>query len=457
MHRLLKKHLTLLKSGLLNRDLIRQIVISEKNLMLSKDELLALRWCKLKSLLQFAFSNCPFYRQKYIRAGIEPNDIRNIDDFRAVPIITKDEIRQNLREIIARNSERSHLEEVYTSGTTGVPLKIYRDTRKKNLMHALYRRTVGYWGCDIGCKKVWIWGLPREIERVWDYRYQSRARRFLKNEAWFNAFDVTKDNMLSFTFFLNRFRPHLIISHVSVLCEYARFLKEEMIVVNSPRAIWITAEPSHSAQRELIENVFGARTYDEYGSSEIRHVAAECSYRSGMHINADSRYVEILDSNNQPVHFGEGGNIVLTDLENRVMPLIRYKNGDVGSLLRDQCKCGLNLPLMGSVRGRIFDIIVLKNGRKIYGQIFARILFEQVDCVRQFQVHQISLGRIVIRIVPEKNGSIEGLKLRILSKFRLYTGSLIRYTFEIVPQIKREKSGKFRFVKSDVGCPDNFI
>lgn len=439
-----------LKYSIFNRNLLEKVRITESNLMLDRYKLRELQLRKLRELLSFAYMSCPFYRRKYDEVGIQPERIHDFDDFHKVPIITKTEIREHLEEMLPKGIERNLLEEVYTGGTTGVPMKIYRDEQKYDLMTALYLRTTRMWGCNLGTKTVWIWGIPKIQEKQYDFRYQSRIRRFLKNVTWFNAFDMTPESMTSFAHFMNEFRPDLIIGYVSAMYEYAKFLEGNCMRVYAPRAICITAEPSESVQRSLIERVFRTKTFDEYGSSEILRIAVECTKKQGLHIHADSRYVEIIDSSGVHVPRGDIGNIVVTDLENRVMPLIRYKNDDIGSLREDCCECGLHLPMMNYVKGRIYDMITLKSGKKIYGHMFSRVLFNYIEQIKQFQVHQTSFNQIVIRVVPEKLGNFDKFKTEVLAAFKEHTDNAIDYTFEIVDHIKREKSGKLRYVKSDV-------
>jgi len=297
---------------------------------------------------------------------------------------------------------------------------------------------------------VWVWGLPKESEMLHDFDFQSKIRRFCTNTTWFNAFDMTDKRMTKFADFLKGYKPNIIIGYVSALYEYARFMLENNITINPPKAICITAEPSTAFQRELIEKAFGTKTFNEYGSSEILRVAAECCERQGLHIHADSRYVEITDAHGSHKQKGEIGNIVITDLENRAMPLIRYRNDDLGSIHTNDCACHLNLPLMENIMGRIYDMITLRDGKKIYGHMFSRTIFRYVSQIKQFQVHQIALDKIIVRIVPDKMGDLERLKCKILSDFQQYTSDQINYSFEIVKSLKKERSGKLRYVKSDV-------
>jgi phenylacetate-coenzyme A ligase PaaK-like adenylate-forming protein len=107
---------------------------------------------------------------------------------------------------------------------------------------------------------------------------------------------------------------------------------------------------------------------------------------------------------------------------------------------------------MNKIEGRILDTIILREGRKIYGHIFAQILFKHVQNIRQFQIHQTAIDEIVIRVVPNGLDIHSSTKDNIVDALRKYTGSLMNYSFDVVNEIKREKSGKLRHVKSDLSC-----
>ena len=106
--------------------------------------------------------------------------------------------------------------------------------------------------------------------------------------------------------------------------------------------------------------------------------------------------------------------------------------------------------LMHKIEGRFLDTIILRDGRKIYGHIFAQILHRHARSIRQFQVHQTAIDEIVIRVVPVERNLRGRFKDNIVEALREYTGSLVHYSFEVVKEIKREKSGKHRHVKSDM-------
>ncbi len=437
------------KNRLMNPGLIKDIDLAWKNQTLSTNELYELQVTKLKKLLHHAYDHCPFYRQVFEKANFHPSKFKDLTDVVRIPVLTKQEIRDHLETITADNLEPSLREAVNTGGTTGIPLKFYRDVASKDWMLALYLRTTRMYGCTAGSKTAWIWGLKKEDEYL-DFRKKDFKSKFIKNTVWFNGFDMNADSMKQFSRFSHQYKPELIISYVSSIFEYASFLKQHQIPFHSPKAIWLTAEPVEERQRKLIEEAFNCPTFSQYGSSEILHIATECSVHKGLHIHADSRYVEITDIMGNGLMPDEQGYIVVTDLENYVMPIIRYKNEDISSFMIDQCSCGNNFPKLNPILGRVYNVFKLRSGKQIYGHMFSKKLFGYVDEIQKFQVHQTSYEMITVSIVQGNLKDKELLISELLCYFKYYTGDEVNYTFQFVDDIPREKSGKLLYTKSDI-------
>jgi phenylacetate-CoA ligase len=429
--------------------LITDIKTAWKNQYLLKTELINLQEVKLKKLLHHAYEFSPFYKEKFDHVGFHPNRFNNLSDIEMIPFLTKQEIRDHLETITVSGLPTSRREKVNTGGTTGIPMRFYRDTAVKDLMTALYLRTTRMYGCSVGSKTAWIWGLRKEDEYL-DFRSNNFKSRFLKNTVWFNGFDMHTQSMNEFSLFSFRYKPELIVSYVSSLFEYAQFMKQNQIQFHPPKAIWLTAEPVEEMQRKLIEEVFQCPTFSQYGSSEILHIATECSAHKGLHLHADSRYVEITDRTGKGLKADEPGYIVVTDLENFAMPLIRYKNDDMSSFLIDECKCGSNLPKLNPIMGRVYNVFKLRSGKQIYGHMFSKKLFDYVYEIQKFQVHQTSYETINVSIVPGIILNKELLINELLSYFKSYTGDEVNYNFRFVDDISREKSGKLLYTKSDI-------
>lgn len=449
MNKILYRNIFLKKQFLFNKKLYNELSYIRNSLYNDRTDLEKMQLAKFKALFCYAYQYSPFYSQKYTEAGISPQDVNSIMDLKKIPFITKEEIRENIDRITPPDISVKLKLPVKTGGTTGVPMKLYWDKRKNNLMSALYFRTLEMNGCGIGAKTAWIWGIKKEDENM-DFRNQNKFKRWLKNSTWFNGFDMTPDSMTEFCNFSFKYKPELIIGYVSSLFEFSRFILDNNLEIYPPKTIWITAEPSTNEQRELIESAFNAPTFSQYGCSEILHLATECHKHEGLHIHADSRIIEITDEKGYPIPDGETGYMVLTDLENYVTPLIRYKNDDMGSKKKEPCSCGITLPMLEKVEGRVYNVFKLKSGKQIYGHMFSRIFFTYVDEIKQFQIHQTSTDKIRVYIVPGKITNRIALQEELLIAMKYHTNDEINYEFVWVNEIQKEKSGKLLYTKSDV-------
>ena len=246
----------------------------------------------------------------------------------------------------------------------------------------------------------------------------------------------------------NRVRPPLLQGYVGAVSHLAQYVESNGLGVHSPRAVWVTASPVSSVQRRLIERAFRAPVYDQYGCCEIYSLAAECKQRDGMHIFSDARHIDFLDDRDNPREAGKSGRIVITDLENYVFPLIRYENGDVGYRLETTCPCGVNLPLMGAVKGRITDNIRLPDGTVISGEYLTTVFDDHSEAVHAFQIVQERDYRIVIRAVPhddqaESMNVVRHVQAALLEKIC----NRVPVDVELVKEIRSDR-GKTRYVIS---------
>jgi phenylacetate-CoA ligase len=449
MNKLVFKTIFYLKNKIAKPDLLSQIDRAWISQYMAKEGLESLQFNKLKNLIIHAYTNTQFYKAKFDNAGFHPNQLTGLKDIENIPILTKKEIRDNIVTMSAGNLPKNRFERVNTGGTTGIPMMFYRDNETKGRMTALYFRTIRMYGCGIGTKTAWIWGLTKENEYL-DFRKNNFPSRYIKNITWFNGFDMNPQSMKQFADYSFRYKPELLISYVSSIFEYALFLKQQNLPFHPPRAIWLTAEPVDEIQKKTIETVFQCPTFSQYGASEILHIATECKAHNGLHIHADSRYVEITNTDGTSSPIGEPGYVVVTDLENYAMPIIRYKNDDMSSTKSGKCSCENNFPMLNPIIGRVYNVFKLKSGKQIYGHMFSRKLFTYVKEIKQFQIHQTDYETIKVNLVPGIIIDRARLVDELLSYFTYYTGDEAKYEFNFVESIQRERSGKLLYTKSEI-------
>jgi phenylacetate-CoA ligase len=199
-----------------------------------------------------------------------------------------------------------------------------------------------------------------------------------------------------------------------------------------------------------MERVYKSPVYDQYGSCEVHYLAAECQIKDGLHILSDIRHIEFVNEQGKALAEPDiMGDVVVTDLINYAAPLIRYRNGDRGSYKKTKCSCGNVLPLMNRVTGRVTDMILLPDGRKVAGDYFTTVFDPYVDEVGKFQVHQKTKDLICIKIVMRKPEAFESIKAKLIKDFRTITRNLAELHFDQVDYIEHDR-GKYRYVISEV-------
>jgi len=431
---------------LMRRKTIAYLDELEKNQWLSIEALEGIQWQKLLKLLNHAYDNVPYYRRRFNEAGLTINEIKNPSDFAKIPFLTKDDIRANKDDLIAKNYKNSKMFDSTTGGSTGTPLRFKLDHNNYEWRQAAIKRVYGWSGYSDGEKTVFIWGAgvhKGSLKKKWKHDLDET----LKRHKIYNTFYFSEETMPRYANEINRFKPGFIIAYTSPLYNFARYVKDKAINIWTPKAIIVGAEKLFPAQRGVIKEVFRAPVFETYGCREVTSIAGECEMHNGMHINMENIYLEIV-KDSCCARSGEDGEIVVTDLTNYAMPFIRYKNEDIGALSEEKCSCGRSLKLLKNVQGRILDTIRTADGRSIPGEFFI-YWFMNFDEIKRFQVVQDSIDRLVIKIAPSKEISAERIDLLRSIIFKIM-GDKISIDFEFVDEIPLTESGKYRVVVSKV-------
>ena len=205
----------------------------------------------------------------------------------------------------------------------------------------------------------------------------------------------------------------------------------------------------HDWERRVIEDVFHCKVTNRYGCEEVSLVACECEQHNGLHVNADGIYLEVLRRDGTPCAAGETGMIVLTDLANRAMPMLRYQVGDMGALGDRLCPCGRGLPLLEKIEGRSADYVITPRGEYVSGISLTDHFNTLIPGVVQLQIVQEELDRFRFRIV-QRAGLRPGKPGDDWPSGRRAVRRNVRYECEFVDRIPQEPSGKYRFCISKV-------
>ena len=413
-----------------------------------EEQLEELNWSRTRNLVQFAYNNVLFYRQRFDEIGMHPSDLKTQNDFEQIPPLTRQDVRNHADEMIATGVTRRQLNTITTGGSTGEPLTVYHP---KNIARvALLWRMMSWWGLKPGSSIATV------------YRESHGSKRLKNSIVWWpvpilqlNAASYTSDDILRFVERINAMKPSIIHGYVGAVDDVASYVIEHNLKVNSPVAIWVTSAPLSAVQETRIQQAFGAKVYDQYGSCEVYYMSAECPEKNGLHMFSDVQKLEFLDDRNRSVPIGQFGQIAVTDFDNRAFPLIRYLNGDRGRQLNKKCSCGRSLPLMDKVGGRVSDLLSLPSGRRISGEYLTTIFDNYPDAVERFQVHQKSDYSIELKVVCSSSAhQIEQVLDTVRNTVIKDTGEEVNVSIERVGSIDADR-GKLRFVISDVVSKSN--
>lgn len=409
---------------------------------LSPKELSHLRFNRLKDQLLKAYENVSYYQTAFKQRGLDPQHLRTLFDLNDYPIIDRDVIQQNESLFLSRNFPFEKMVKSHSSGSTGKPLWTYFDkntwVRKKYLSKL---RTRMECGLKLG-DKVAIFDTAPPAELAARNRKISFLTPALRVK-FFSIFEETEKNLNQ----LIQWGAHDIDSPPNHLFRMAQEMERKKLETPSVKKIFTSSEYLELNMRKFIEKAFGAEVFDIYGCTEMKEIAWECERHEGYHINEDDVIVEILHDNS-PAQPGEIGDIVLTDLSNKAMPLIRYRIGDRGLLVPGNCSCGRSFSRMVPAAGRASEYIATPGGSKISPYRFTTAI-EKTRGLLQYQFIQDTLDSITVKVIMDGQRNDKEI-MEIQEKIQPILGDDISIHVKICDKIKLEENGKYKVVKNNI-------
>ncbi|HUW55060.1 MAG TPA: AMP-binding protein [Planctomycetota bacterium] len=335
---------------------------------------------KLVHMLRYVYRRSPAQRARWNQAGVGLSDIRSPDVLRHMPFTTPEQLAEHPEEYICvPTAELIHV--LTTTGTKGVPKKIYFTSgdleRQINMMGSFLgrlpgvRRAMAIFNTDL---PTWSAGsvARRGIEAAGIFGILSHSGRDPAEQIdLIREYEI--DFLLTMPACLHR-----------ITCEAGTELSTLGV-----RYIQVAGQAWPETFRREIETAWGAKLLDCYGSMEFAcAVASECVCQNGLHLAEPDFWVEIVDPDTNEVRpDGEDGEVVLTTLSRRGMPLVRYRTHDVAHLMPrpTRCECGLPVRKMSRVRGRLDDVVIVGGDANVYADEFDRA-FLSLPGVTDYQV-----------------------------------------------------------------------
>jgi phenylacetate-CoA ligase len=404
----------------------------------SRQVLDSLRTKLLRRQLLHAYQNIPYYKKVFDKAGLHSQKLTSVDDLANYPVITKDILREHYNQMLDRKYFLKNLFKSHTSGSTGQPMWTYYDLtswiRKKYFVKARARMECGVKPYE----KIAIFESASQNSldkaNIFFRTFKSRYKAF----SMFEPDDKTLRKLMTFS-------PAVLYGAQSYFFQLARFIAENGFQLPFIKQIFTSSEYLQETVREYIKKVFNADVFDIYGSTEFKEVAWECEKHEGYHINEDEIIIEIVQ-NGKRVRHGVVGNIVITDLRNKLMPLIRYQIYDKGVLITEKCSCGRTFSLMKPYAGRSSEYITLPDGGILSPYLFTTSI-EKINGLLQYQIVQTTKDKISVSVVTNSENSKQvGFSIKdILSNI---TNKLMEIEVQFKTKLDIEENRKFKVVKN---------
>jgi phenylacetate-CoA ligase len=403
----------------------------------------------LRALLSHAYVNVDYWKKLFDESNLRPEHINTYQDFCRLPLLSKEIIREHDARMLSKNDVDNSWSK-YTGGSTGNPLRIFYTPESHDYRVASTKRGYAWAGCEDGMRQFYLWGTSELHMSPFD-KLKTRVHQAILGHKYFNCFYFDDARKKQCVELLNLYKPKIIIGYTNALYSLARYIKEhDLKLTFKIQSIISAAEKIHDSQRETIEAIFQAKVFNSYGSREFMLIAMECPEHAGLHLSSENLLVEIIGDDGKPVAPGERGEIVVTDLHNYAMPLIRYRIGDLAIQAPENsiCKCGRGLPMISDVSGRILDMIKLEDGNEIPGEFFVRFIGNKPGVV-QYRVIQESLKVINIELVI--NYLFTDVVLNDMEKdLRAVLGQQLAINIHFMERLEPTPSGKFRVTISKI-------
>jgi phenylacetate-CoA ligase len=402
---------------------------------------------RLAQLLNYTARTSPIY-ESLLRSASPITGANSLDVLRTLPMLTKQTLQDELDQLMAvPQPGRTSLKT--TGGSTGQPVTVVKDAGATARERAATWLAYGWFGVRPGDRGARFWGSPRAVGKR---RMRFALADAAMNRIRFSAFGFTEGELEAYWQRCLRFKPRYFYGYVSMLEAFARFVRESGKDGSTLglKAVITTSEVLTESQRELIGETFRVPVQNEYGCGEVGPIAYECEAGS-MHVMSENVFVELLDESGNPVSPGHEGEIVVTDLHNKALPLLRYRIRDYAFRL-DECACARGFPVLGSIRGRAYDTITAPSGRSYHGEFFMYLFEDLRDAGGRFERFKIiQTGSSALDVEIQTRDMQDAALVATVQEQLKRELPDMQIDVRLVNEIELSGSGKHRLVENRIG------
>ncbi|MDP8230599.1 MAG: hypothetical protein P9L93_05795 [Candidatus Gorgyraea atricola] len=421
----------LLREGRMFQRLVSEL---EKSQYYSEEELRNLQNEKFRIIIKHSYENVPYYRRLFKKLNLKPEDFKDISDISKLPMISKPDVRVNPDDFLAKNINRLFTRTVFSSGTTGSPLKIFRDMYLINFENAILTRQYRWAGFNPGDKKVIIRSspiVPSRVKRPPFWRHD-----VFQNSLCASSYHLSKENVDSYAREISRYSSDVLETVPSQGYIFAKLAFLKGIDLNF-KSIFTSSEVMMPEKKLFIEKQLKGKVFDHYGTAERVSAIGTCE-RGTYHVYPEYAITEFLPVPGKKGQF----EIVGSTLNSFAMPLFRYKTGDIVTLSSKVCSCGRNFPIVESIEGRNTDqFFITKDGRMI--SLFCSIFSADLKDVIEAQFIQEDMNMLKVKLVAGDKYDSSDEEL-IKTNIKNYLGEDVTVDIEKVDFVPRTNTGKFK-------------
>jgi phenylacetate-coenzyme A ligase PaaK-like adenylate-forming protein len=414
------------------------------NETISSTELDEIQAAKLRELVAHSYRTVPYYRRVMQERGLTPDDIRGTTDLTKLPVLTRAVLNANHQALRSSEADLDTLQTNYSSGSTGQRAEFDQDLDFRLWMRAHQLRTYRWCGgWRIGEPFVLLWGS----EIYWSFKQRiERWENRLTNRREFNTFHLDGELIDKVLDEVTAWKPALVSSYANAFHLLTNRARDRGLRIQGLRAVQATSEPLPPELRARIENTFGCEVFDKYGSRETNVVSHESPDHRSMLVQAENVVVEVLDDTDQPLPPGQPGRVVLTPLNSKSMPLLRYETSDIASHEVREPAAAMPFPRMSSVAGRLQDLIVIPGGGHLDSYFFSYLIMQCPD-IHWFQVTQSKPESLSIRVYAPA-GLSRAVVHDLVEHIRHHSGFKFDVDIDTLTEMPTSSTGKFRLCVS---------
>jgi phenylacetate-CoA ligase len=413
---------------------------------------------RLRALAAHAVAETPYYRELFGESGLDPAGLRTLDDLGQLRISTRQQLREAFPErVVAASVPAAQRLPRRTSGSTGTPFSFFVDRADLDSWVGSHLFFFGDWaGAKVWHNQLLIaggagWSL-REVGLPTPLTWARRRFRLGQRER-LNALEVTTAELAASVRALGP-QPYFIWAYPSAMTRLAgRLLAEGRELSTDPRVVICSGEALTTANAAIIGQVLKCPVVNYYTAWEMTSLAQSCPDQPELlHVNSERAIVRLVRADGRSAAVGEPGRVIVTNLQNRVMPFLNYELGDWATA-SGPCPCGRGFPTLSRLEGRLGEALRTPDGRVIGPSALCNWLtgrFPVHGKVAEFQAVQPALDRIVLRVVTTPDFSAE-FAAELRRQFGELVGSSVRSELETVSEIEHEASGKRLLIKSELG------